>query len=701
MPKTVISNGKFPLKQAVYLIFAVCFLLDSGISAQAFNSGNAAAAWQSYKQQFYYVLNGNQGYFRNQQGVGDTTTTYELAYDIEAAVDAQDVTVVNNTMNGFIALYGTNPATWDIAEDDNMTFALIFAAAYQLTGNPTHLTMARNCFDTSYARAWDSANGGGLMRIVPGVKSAQVNGPGCIAAYLIYQSGGGSAYLTKAQAIYNWMVANVWNSSTGQVNATPGDTSNPLESDAGYFAGCSSLLGYPGNVTLAGNFVQNTWGTGMQGFGPGSQLGGVNGITLRWLAKAGYNTAYLQACCDRGLTCLNSSGLVGPDFDEVTPNTAAYSFDCTNLVAGLMCVPAGGNNPPGPNGYTWCASENGSFTFSQPMDVAFGVNSSFNYISAVSGTFTFNNAAFGDPAPGAVKGGFFKVSTSGNITGPAGYVWCANENGSFTFSQATDVAFGGGSSFAYRSGVTGSITFNNATFGDPAPGIAKAGYYNVNAPVISSANNATFTVGQAGSFTITATGVPTPTFTATGLPSWATLNSTTGVLSGTPTGISGAPYTLLVTAKNNYLPNATQTFTLNVQTAFDQWEGSYSINSGPTAMPFHDGVPNLLKYLYDINPSIPMNAADRTALPVPGLTTVGGNQYLTLTYRQNAGESGITINLQTSTDLQNWTTVSSSNPNYLTQNLGVDQTTGDPIVELGVKTAGISKKFIRLNVTMP
>jgi hypothetical protein len=45
--------------------------------------------------------------------------------------------------------------------------------------------------------------------------------------------------------------------------------------------------------------------------------------------------------------------------------------------------------------------------------------------------------------------------------------------------------------------------------------------------------------------------------------------------------------------------------------------------------------------------------------------------------------------------------VSPSDPDYLTQNLGADPITGDPIIELGVKTAGAPKKFIRLNVTMP
>ena len=467
------------LKRVLHLCLAVSVLLSAGVSARAFSPGDANTAWQAYKQQFYYVINGNEGYFRNQQGVGNTATTYQLAYCIEAAVDARDVTVVNNTINGFVALYGTNPATWDVAEDDNMTFALVFAAAYQLTGNSSHLTMAENIFNTSYNRAWDSANGGGLMRIVPGVKSAQVNGPGCLAAILIYQSGGGSAYLTKAQAIYNWMINNVWNSQTGQVNATPGDTSNPLSADASYFAACAHYMGNDTNMTLAGDFVKNRWGTGMQGFGPGSFLGSVNSVNLRWLAKSGYNTSFLQACCDKGLTCKNSSGLVGPDFDETTSESAAYAFDCTNLVAGLWCVPPGGQgagNPIGPTGYTWCANENGSFTPGQSVDVAYGGAGNFVYRNSQNGTITFNNATFGDPAPGSVKAGFFRFSGNHPV-GPVGFTWCASENGTFNPGPAAEVAYGANGVYNFKLGVTGNFTFNNATFGDPTPNVAKAGFY--------------------------------------------------------------------------------------------------------------------------------------------------------------------------------------------------------------------------------
>ena len=81
-----------------------------------------------------------------------------------------------------------------------------------------------------------------------------------------------------------------------------------------------------------------------------------------------------------------------------------------------------------------------------------------------------------------------------------------------------------------------------------------------NAPVITSANNATFSTTGSNTFTITAAGTPAPTFSATGLPSGVNLASVTGLLTGTPP--VGGPYVIAITAQNGVNPNGTQTFTL-------------------------------------------------------------------------------------------------------------------------------------------
>jgi hypothetical protein len=85
------------------------------------------------------------------------------------------------------------------------------------------------------------------------------------------------------------------------------------------------------------------------------------------------------------------------------------------------------------------------------------------------------------------------------------------------------------------------------------------------APVITSANNAVFTAGAFGSFTVTATGNPTPTLVETGaLPSGMSFDTSTGVLAGTPAAGSSGTYNLTFKAQNGIGSDAVQNFTLSV-----------------------------------------------------------------------------------------------------------------------------------------
>ncbi|MBZ5537190.1 MAG: hypothetical protein LAO31_14645, partial [Acidobacteriia bacterium] len=88
------------------------------------------------------------------------------------------------------------------------------------------------------------------------------------------------------------------------------------------------------------------------------------------------------------------------------------------------------------------------------------------------------------------------------------------------------------------------------------------------ARAITSANTTTFTVGSPGSFTVTATGTPMPTLYEVGaLPSGVTFTDNgngTATLAGTPGAPGGYPF--VITAWNGVSPNATQNFTLTVNT---------------------------------------------------------------------------------------------------------------------------------------
>ncbi|NGY58018.1 DUF2341 domain-containing protein [Lentzea sp. NEAU-D13] len=117
---------------------------------------------------------------------------------------------------------------------------------------------------------------------------------------------------------------------------------------------------------------------------------------------------------------------------------------------------------------------------------------------------------------------------------------------------------------------TGWITTNFNNQNDPFTFAPVGTEQTLTAPAITSANSTSFAQGSAGTFTVTATGTPTPTLSHTGtLPTGVTFvdnGNGTATLAGTPT-VAGS-YPLTITASNAASPNATQSFTLTVASAW-------------------------------------------------------------------------------------------------------------------------------------
>ncbi|WP_312915661.1 Ig-like domain repeat protein [Candidatus Competibacter phosphatis] len=145
-------------------------------------------------------------------------------------------------------------------------------------------------------------------------------------------------------------------------------------------------------------------------------------------------------------------------------------------------------------------------------------------------------------------------------------------SGTVTFNDGTtplcaNVALSGGNATCASVLNLGSHSLTAVYSGDAnfTGGTSVPLTHNVNqAPAITSAAAATFTVGQASSFTATATGTPAPTLSYSGaLPSGVSF--TNGTLSGTPAAGTENTYPLVLTASNGVNPAATQNFTLTVQ----------------------------------------------------------------------------------------------------------------------------------------
>ena len=235
-------------------------------------------------------------------------------------------------------------------------------------------------------------------------------------------------------------------------------------------------------------------------------------------------------------------------------------------------------------------------------------------ISIISGTLptgvNFNNEGDGTATlsgtPAAGTGNLYSLTFSANntlATGTQNFTLTVNEAPAFVSASSTNFTVGAYgvfnlattgypwvTSISLTSGsLPSGITYSSSTMtlsGTPAAGTG--GTYpltfsasngispdasqnftlTVNqAPIFTSADSDTFSLNSTGSFTVTASGYPTPSIHLTSgtPPSGVAYNSSTGVLSGTPT--EGGTFALTFTASNGVSPNATQNFTVNVNAA--------------------------------------------------------------------------------------------------------------------------------------
>ncbi|HTW22945.1 MAG TPA: LamG-like jellyroll fold domain-containing protein, partial [Candidatus Baltobacteraceae bacterium] len=186
------------------------------------------------------------------------------------------------------------------------------------------------------------------------------------------------------------------------------------------------------------------------------------------------------------------------------------------------------------------------------------------------------------------------VDVTASATGTSG----TNNSGSATTTNAADLIFGAnivtgvttgpGTGFTQRLltspdgdiaedktvTATGSYNATAAATGEwimQMVAFKAAGGASGVAPAITSANNTSFMIGTAGSFTVTSTGTPTPTLSETGtLPSGVTFANNgngTATLAGTPASGTAGSYPLTITASNGVGTNATQSFTLTITAA--------------------------------------------------------------------------------------------------------------------------------------
>ena len=198
-------------------------------------------------------------------------------------------------------------------------------------------------------------------------------------------------------------------------------------------------------------------------------------------------------------------------------------------------------------------------------------------------TATFTVAATGVPAP-TVQWQVHTLSSWSDISGATNY----------TLPVLAGVGDDGKQYRAVLTNAAGTVTSNAATL---RIGVA---------PKFTSTNEMTIPVGLTSGISVIATGSPAPTYSITAgtLPSGVTLNSTTGLFSGTPAAGTAGNWPVTIQASNGINTPATQAFSLKVTGSVT----SFVISKGQTQR----------SYIRYLDLGLDSNAAALTLLNNPG-----------------------------------------------------------------------------------
>jgi len=283
-------------RHAVWLVILLTQILLVS-SARAYTTKDANTIFSAYNSTFY-MQKGTNGYIKDTQ-TGGQAYFWGQANMIECYIDAWEWNsnstakiMITNLLNGFMSHNGAN---WSYNEynDDIMWAVMAFARGGVVTGRTNYCDIAKANFDACYARAWSTNLGGGLYwrDSDRASKNACVNGPGSIAAYLLYQIYGDVNYFIKATNIYAWERSVLFNAGNGQIYdaiGTNGSIGTWASSyNQGTFIGAANFLGQTNDAKLAAQYTMLSMSGGgiLPEYGIAGNNSGFNAIFHRWFVR--------------------------------------------------------------------------------------------------------------------------------------------------------------------------------------------------------------------------------------------------------------------------------------------------------------------------------------------------------------------------------------------------------------------------------
>lgn len=393
-------------------------LLSPLVSALAFTSKDAETMANSYLSTFYTV-NGTNGYIKDTQTSGNAYF-WGQAEMIETVIDGYEWTsnstypgVITNLLNGFLQHNGAN-WSYNMYNDDIMWAVMAFARGGRDTGNSNYIAIAKSNFDATYARAWDTKLGGGLYWTTDNnTKNACVNGPGAIAAALLYQIYGDINYWNKATNMYYWERSVLYNTNTGaiydaiQTNGVINYWSSTY--NQGTFLGAANYLGLTNDAALAAKFTMMNMTSGgiLPEYGIAGNNSGFNAIFLRWLVRymkdRNLQSTYqpwLQQNATAAWNMRRADNLSWCQWRQPSPaGTNFFSWDCISSYSALLAADptqgvAANTVPTDHRGYWPFNATSGTTALDASGNSNTGLvtSASWNASGRINGCLTFNGA---------------------------------------------------------------------------------------------------------------------------------------------------------------------------------------------------------------------------------------------------------------------------------------------------------------------
>ena len=313
-------------------------------------------------------------------------------------------------------------------------------------------------------------------------------------------------------------------------------------------------------TTLTGIAVSDSLPSGLLVATPSGLSGSCGGGTI-------------TATAGTGVISVSGASLASSASCTFAVNVTGTTAGAKNNTTGNVTSTEGGTGNTASASLAVVAPPTISKMFGAPNILLGGATSlTFTLTNPAANSVSETGVAFTDTLPSglvvATPNGLTN-SCGGSPTATAGSGSISLTNGTIPGgSNCTLVVNVTATSYGTKNNITGAVSSTNGGTGTTSN---TATISVSQPPAITSANSAAFTIGVAGSFTVTTTGFPTPSIKESGpLPNGLTFvdnGNGTGTLHGTPMVFIGGDFGITFTAQNGVGSPATQPFTIILQQA--------------------------------------------------------------------------------------------------------------------------------------